>query len=66
MGVNHRAQHLLCDRHRSTCLIVVKQFPLKGDGQVLPFAQSARIAVVNGVMADRDKTAYGEPSPLTN
>jgi carboxyl-terminal processing protease len=37
----------------------VKQFPLRRDGKVLPFAQSARIAVVNGVMADRNKTAYG-------
>jgi carboxyl-terminal processing protease len=37
----------------------VQQFPLKRDGVVRPFAESARIAVVTSVMADRTKKEYG-------
>jgi C-terminal processing protease CtpA/Prc len=37
----------------------VQQFPLKRGGKVLPFSQSARIGVVTGVMADREKRPYG-------
>lgn len=37
----------------------VQQFPLKRNGEVRPFAESARIAVVTSVMADRMKKEYG-------
>jgi carboxyl-terminal processing protease len=37
----------------------VQQFPLTRGGKVLPFSQSARIAVVTSVMADRSKRTYG-------
>jgi hypothetical protein len=37
----------------------LQQFPLKRDGVVRPFAESARIAVVTSVMADRTKHQYG-------
>ena len=41
----------------------VSQLPLTRGGQILPFAQSARIAVVTSVMADRTKTLYGGAVP---
>ena len=47
----------------------VKQFPLTCAGQVLPFSQSARIAVVTDVMADRTMKKYGgviEPDELVS
>jgi carboxyl-terminal processing protease len=47
----------------------VEQFPLTRAGQMLPFSQSARIAVVTGVMADRTKKKYGaaiEPDELVS
>jgi C-terminal processing protease CtpA/Prc len=37
----------------------VQQFPLKRDGVVRPFGESARIAVVTSLMADRTKKEYG-------
>ncbi len=37
----------------------VTQMPLSHGGQMLPFSQSARIAVVTSVMADRTKQRYG-------
>jgi carboxyl-terminal processing protease len=37
----------------------VRQFPLTRGGQGLPFSQTARIAVVTSVMADRSKATYG-------
>jgi len=41
----------------------VKQIPLSRGGQRLPFSQSARIAVVTSVMADRGKNPYGGTVP---
>ena len=37
----------------------VQQYPLKRNGEARPFSESARLAVVTSVMADRSKTTYG-------
>ena len=47
----------------------VEQFPLTRAGEILPFSQSARIAVVTDVMADRTMKKYGgviEPDELVS